>query len=44
MRVLAEFRKEERKIPLRSNGFAPATQRQRQLPMEFIAAVMPASE
>ncbi len=41
MRVLSKFRKVERKIPLRSNGFA---RRQRQLPMEFIAAVMPASE
>lgn len=43
MRVLAQFRKVERKIPLRSNGFARAW-RQRQLPMELIAAVMPASE
>ena len=43
MRVLSNFRKVERKIPLRSNGFA-LPRRQRQLPMEFIAAVMPASE
>lgn len=43
MRALTKFRKVERKIPLRSNGFAKAP-RQRQLPTEFIAAVMPANE